>query len=446
MSQRLQTALFLLIFAVAGQAKHKDLKPGWNLFSKQQDIQLGQEAAAQVERQMSIVRDEQIQSYVENIGRKLASAPEADRYPYTFKVVNDPSINAFALPGGPTFVQTGLLKAVENEAQLAGVMAHEISHVALRHGTNQASKANILQIPAMLAGAAVGNGGLLGQLAQVGVGLGLNGVLMKYSRDAERQADLLGAQIMARAGYNPLEMARFFEKLAAQGGGSGPSWFSSHPDPGNRMKVIQEEIQTLPQRDYTIGDTADLRSIQARLKNLPAPDKSRSPSAGVVGSGDPRPAGEFREYRSSAYSIQYPSNWEPFGDQGGVSVTIAPRSGLVKDRNGNVNVGYGAMISGFTSQRSEASLAQDTSDLIAQLRRNNPAMQVTGRQQRTTVGGEDALVTTITNQSPLGGQEVNSLVTIDHRQGVLYVVFIAPENDYRQVQGTFQQMLRSMRF
>jgi beta-barrel assembly-enhancing protease len=189
---------------VACQAKHKDLKPGWNLFSKEQDVQLGREAAAQVEQQMPVVRDAQIQRYIESIGRRLASAPEADRYPYTFKVINDPSINAFALPGGPTYVHTGLIRAAENEAQLAGVMAHEIAHVALRHGTNQASKANIMQIPAMIAGAAVGGGGLLGQLAQVGVGLGLNGVLLKYSRDAERQADLLGAQMMAHAGYNPL--------------------------------------------------------------------------------------------------------------------------------------------------------------------------------------------------------------------------------------------------
>ena len=445
MLKRLHIAVFFLAFAVAGQAKHKDLKPGWNLFSKEQDVQLGREAAAQVEQQMPIVRDAQIQRYVESIGRRLASAPEADRYPYTFKVVNEGSINAFALPGGPTYVHTGLIKAAENEAQLAGVMAHEIAHVALRHGTNQASKANILQIPAMLAGAVVGGGGLMGQLAQLGIGLGANSVLLKYSRDAERQADLLGAQMMARAGYNPLEMARFFEKLAAQGGSRGPSFLASHPDPGDRMKLVQEEIQTLPQRNYTLGDSAELRQIQSRLGSLPAQTGSRA-RQGVVGQGDPRPSGRFREFRSQAFAISHPDNWEVFGDEGGVSATIAPRSGLVQDRSGNVAVGYGVMISGFTPHRDGGNLASDTQDLLGQLRQSNPAMQVSGRQTRTNLNGQPALVTTLQNQSPLGGREIDMLVTVERPQGLLYMVFIAPEQEWRQMQPVFEQMLRSVRF
>jgi hypothetical protein len=357
--------------------------------------------------------------------------------------VNDPSINAFALPGGPTYVNTGLLRAAENEAQLAGVMAHEIAHVALRHGTNQASKANILQIPAMIAGAAIGNGGLLGQLAQVGVGLGLNGVLLKYSRDAERQADLLGAQMMAEAGYNPLEMARFFEKLQAQSGRGGPEWFSSHPDPGNRMNAIQEEIQKLPQRNYTTGDTQDLRQIQSRIGSLPAASGPRQ--SGAVAQGDPRPSGRFTQFRNAALSIQHPDNWEPFGDGNSVAVTIAPRSGLVQDRNSSVHVGFGVMISGFSPQQ-DGNLRQATTDLIGQLRQSNPSMQAAGRQQRTRVDGQQALVTTLYNQSPLGGREIDMLVTVERPQGLLYLVFIAPESDYRQAQGIFEQMLKSVRF
>jgi Zn-dependent protease with chaperone function len=447
MSRRLNVlSVFLLLFASAAQATHKDLKPGWNLFSKEQDVQLGREAAQQVEQQMPVVRDAEINEYVRRIGQRLASAPQADKYPYTFKVVNDPSINAFALPGGPTYVNTGLIKAAENEAQLAGVMAHEIAHVALRHGTNQASKANLLQIPALIAGAAIGGGGILGQLAQVGIGLGLNGVLLKYSRDAENQADLLGAQMMAHAGYNPIEMARFFEKLQAQGGRSAPSWFSSHPDPGNRMKNIQAEIQTLPRRDYTNTGTGDLREIQARLGGLPAASGTRARSTGPVASGDPRPSGRFVEFRNRYYSIAHPDNWEVFGDQNGVAVTIAPRAGLVQDQTGNVSIGYGVMISGYTPPSGGRDLRQNTADLIGQLRQANPTMQVGGNQQRTRLGGEQALVTTMYSQSPLGGREVDMLVTVDRPEGVLYFVFIAPEQDYRQMQAVFEQMLRSVRF
>ena len=267
--------LFLLVgglFEVL--ADHKQLKPGFNLFSKEQDIQLGQEAAAQAERQLPILRDRAITDYVQGIGRRLASQPLAGGYPYTFKVVNENSINAFALPGGPTYVHTGLLRAADNEGQVAGVMAHEIAHVALRHGTNQASKANLIQLPAMLAGAVLGgSGSMVGQLAQLGIGLGANSVLLKFSRSAESQADLLGAQLMARAGYNPIEMARFFEKLEAQGGRGGPEFFASHPNPGNRRKAIEEEIRTLQQRNYTDGESEDFRRIKAQLGSLPAPDR-----------------------------------------------------------------------------------------------------------------------------------------------------------------------------
>ena len=178
--------LTVLPFATAAAQGPRQLKPGWNLFSKEQDIQLGKEAAAQVEKQYTVVRDTDLANYIRRIGARLASVPEAGGFPYTFQVVADKSINAFALPGGPAFVHTGLLAAADNEAQLAGVLAHEISHVALRHGTNQASKANLIQLPAMLAGGMLGkSGSMLGQLSQLGIGLGANSVLLKFSRTAE---------------------------------------------------------------------------------------------------------------------------------------------------------------------------------------------------------------------------------------------------------------------
>jgi predicted Zn-dependent protease len=145
-------ALLISGLVTAAWGQPRQFKPGFNIFSKDQDVQLGREAAAQVESQKQIVKDSAVANYIQNIGKRLASQPQAGGFPYTFKVVNDPTINAFALPGGPTFVNTGLISAAENEAQIAGVMAHEISHVALRHGTNQASKANLIELPAMLAG------------------------------------------------------------------------------------------------------------------------------------------------------------------------------------------------------------------------------------------------------------------------------------------------------
>ncbi len=263
-----------LLIAAFGQGP-KQLKPGFNLFTPEQDVQLGKEAAAQINKELPVVQNEALTSYVTRIASKVWTRPEAGKYPYSIRVVNDKSINAFALPGGPMFVHTGLILAADNEAQIAGVFAHEISHVALRHGTNQASKSSLLQLPAALAGGAVGNGSILGQLAQMGIGLGANSLLLKYSRGAEHDADLLGTRMMAGAGYDPIEMARFFEKLKGEGGTSkAMQFFSDHPDPGNRVKSVEEEIRYLRARpNASLGNPEELRKMQDVVRSLPEPPK-----------------------------------------------------------------------------------------------------------------------------------------------------------------------------
>ena len=271
----LTAALFAAV-AIAAQGPPK-FKPGFNLYSKRQDVELGQAAAQQVARKYQVVRDPQLSAYINRIGRRLVAQPQADAadFPYSFTLVYDKSVNAFALPGGPTFVHTGLILDAENEAQLAGVLAHEISHVALRHGTHQASKALGVQLVAGLLGAAAGGHTLLGQLSQAGIAFGANSVLLKYSRDAERQADLLGAQIMAGAGYNPIEMARFFEKLESQGGGRGPQFLSDHPNPGNRVRAGEDETRYLQHSAYS-GDSGQFRAMQERVRALRGYSSPRS--------------------------------------------------------------------------------------------------------------------------------------------------------------------------
>jgi predicted Zn-dependent protease len=266
--------LFVLLAAVAAGQERPRLKPGFNLFSKQQDVELGREAAKQVSAQLTLVRDTELESYLGRIGRRLAEQPASGGFPYSFTLVHEKSINAFALPGGPTFVHTGLVLAAENEAELAGVMAHEISHVALRHGTNQVTKALGIQLLAALLGGAVGGDTILAQLTQAGIAFGANSVLLKYSRDAERQADLLGAQIMAGAGYHPVQMARFFEKLEGGGGGRGLQFFSDHPNPGNRVKSVEAEVRLLPPRDYAF-DTGQFAAMQNRVRQLGEPPRRR---------------------------------------------------------------------------------------------------------------------------------------------------------------------------
>ena len=250
------------------------LHPGFNLFSKEQDVQLGKESADQVRKQTTVIKDPVLTAYVNRVGQRLVSSREAQEsgFPFTFEVVADPSINAFALPGGPMFINTGLLRAVDNEAQLAGVMGREMSHVILRHGTNQATKSELVELPAIL-GAQLTGSSMVGKLAQLGIGLGANSVLLKFSRTDESQADLMGSHLMAEAGYDPMQLARFFDKLNANGGQQAPQFLSDHPNPDNREKAIAAEVQRLPAQNYTYqtGDFSRMKQVIARIHEKPVP-------------------------------------------------------------------------------------------------------------------------------------------------------------------------------
>ena len=270
-----------ILFALSALAQGPtQIKPGFNFFTKQQDIQLGQETAAQVRKQVTVIKDPTLTAYVNAVGKRLMASREATAsgFLFTFEVVADPSINAFALPGGPMFINTGLLRAVDNEAELAAVMGHEMSHVILRHGTNQASKANLIALPAMLAEQIAGtSGGMMGQLAQLGIDLGANGVLLKFSRTAESQADLMGSHLMAEAGYDPMEMADFFDKLNAEGGSKAPEFLSDHPNPENRSKAIEQEAARLPAQTYgyQTGKFQQMKRVVATIHEPPPKPKTQ---------------------------------------------------------------------------------------------------------------------------------------------------------------------------
>jgi len=444
-SMRLKGGILLAALLAAGAPAlygQRLPRPGFNLFSKEQDIQLGKEGAAEIEKQVRLVDNREVNEYIERIGRRLAAAPEADNYPYSFKVVFDDSINAFALPGGPTYVHTGLILAADNEAQLAGVIAHEISHVALRHGTNQASKANLISLGAVLGGSLAG-GSLSGQLAQLGIGFGANSVLLKFSRSAERDADILGTRLMNQAGYNPIEMARFFEKLEAETGRrSGVAeFFSSHPNPGNRMKRVEEEIRFLPKRAYE-ADTGQLARIQAILKGLPAPPKKEAPKAGAGPAPAPRvePSAKLREFQGREFSLSYPENWQAHPDRRSAAVSFAPEGGILS--NGHLGLGVIANIRALSGR---VELERATASLIEELKRSNPSLRETGRARRTTVDGRAALLTALESDSPFGGRETDLLVTAEHPRGLFYMVFVAPPEQYPAHQPTFEKMLSSLR-
>jgi beta-barrel assembly-enhancing protease len=266
------TCAILLVTTICWADARTPLKPGWNLFTPEQDVQIGARASAKIGRQILLLNDPRVDDYLDALGKRLASSAPGYKYPYQYRCVNDEGVNAFALPGGFIYINRGVIEAADNEAQLAGVMAHETSHVALRHGTNQVSKAEAWRIPLGLLGAAGGLGGLM---AQAGAGFTLNSIVLKYSRDDETQADVLGTQILYDSGYDPRALAQFFEKIAAESKGKQPAqFFSDHPNPGNRTGRVDEEVDKLggPEPDYQT-DSDDFRSIKIYVMKLPKPPK-----------------------------------------------------------------------------------------------------------------------------------------------------------------------------
>ena len=420
-------------------------RPGFNTFSKEQDIRLGQEAAQQVRQKSEVVQNQFLQDYVNRIGQRLANTPEArqSQFTFTFTVINDPSVNAFALPGGPMFIHSGLLKDVDNEAQLAGVMGHEMSHVILRHGTNQASKANWIQLPAMVASMVAGHS-MLGQLAAAGIGLGANSVLLKFSRTDESEADSLGTRLMSESGYDPIQMARFFQKLASSGGSRGPQFLSDHPDPGNREIAIEQEIRTLPPGRYGF-DSGDFARMKQEVKQIPPARSGQSQFRGVGTAPNEQPSSGVKELRSRSFSLRYPANWQAYGENSD-SVTIAPQNGIVRDGDQSAAIGYGAVVSYFIPDRNGSQdLTFETEDLIHHLTSQN-RMQAMGDSRRVRVANRDGLVTTLQSGSPYGGTETDALLTVRTPQGLFYMIFVAPQQQFAQLQGTFNQMVQSIRF
>jgi predicted Zn-dependent protease len=243
---------------------------GVNFYSLEREIALGKQLAQEVERSAKLVDDPMVVNYVNRVGQNLVRNSDA-RVPFTIKVIDSDEINAFALPGGFFYVNSGLVLRADEESELAGVMAHEISHVAARHGTRNETKAQIAQyamIPAMIFIPGTWAGYAIYEGLQFAVPLGY----LKFSRDAEREADFLGLQYMYKAGYDPNSYVSFFEKIQAEERhhpGSIPKIFSTHPPTAERIQNIQKEIGTiLPVRSEYIVSTSEFDVVRARLRMI----------------------------------------------------------------------------------------------------------------------------------------------------------------------------------
>jgi hypothetical protein len=453
-------AVVAIVLATALVNAQTRITPPDNNYTPAQDVELGLRAAAEARQQLPILRDDLVSSYAEDVGRRLVAAipPELQHpeFRYTFEVVNVREINAFALPGGPMFVNRGMIEAAHNEGEVAGVMAHELSHVVLRHGTAQASKATKYEIGQM-AGAVLGAiiGGGWGQVISQGTQFGLGAAFLRFSREFEKQADLEGSHIMARARYDPRDMANMFKTIQKQGGSGGPQWLSDHPDPGNRVEYILREADML-RVENPIRDTPAFRQVQAHLRQLPAaptteqatrssgrPTGTSGGATHLPGGRVEAPASSFRTYtEGNLFRVSVPGNWRELAG-GTNSVTFAPE-GAYGQSNGQSVFTHGIE---FGVGRNEThDLQAATQELIDSLARGNPNLGQPSRFDRVTIAGRRGLRTTLTNRSEATGQpETIEMVTTQMRDGNLfYAIGVAPRDEFGSYRDVFDRILNSI--
>ena len=471
--------------------------PGKVGMSRDQQRQLGLQAAAQVYKQMPVLPDNSRETqYVRQLGQKLvATIPQQYSWPFEFHVIAQKEINAFALPGGPMFINIGTITAAANEAQLAGVMAHEMSHVIMQHSAKQASKAETTGLLAGLAGAVLGatTGGLVGQLGQMGIQMGAQGMMLKYSRADESQADAVGAIILYKAGYNPQAMADFFQTLESQNKGAPPQWLSDHPDPGNRSQAIEQEIRNWPPENYQTTSAAfekvrqDATTVKAytgqeiaagaqsgqwaalNQKNgavfnpsgatavntsAPAPGSPASPApttptVPAVSLRKVEPSQKLVTADLGRMKISHPDNWPvQMPKQQGYSLTIAPPAGVAGSA-----VGYGVVINGVSPSSGQSmTIDQLTAKLVEDMESSGGVHSV-GKSQTVTINGVQGRSVAMQSQSPFlnpSGQpqlERDWMVTVPQRDGsVIFMVFVAPEAEFSLFQPTYDAMLKSVQF
>jgi hypothetical protein len=436
------TLVLGLVCAPGLCAQRSKLKPPWNMVSPQTDIQLGKQNAQMIQKRLPLCNDPKVDAYLTNLGLKLvAKMPNRGvQYPWEFHCVNSKEINAFALPGGYVFVNRGAIEVADNEAQLAAVMAHELSHVILRHGTAQASKAELMQGAAGVFSVIFG-GSTSGALLTQGVALGAGGLLLRYSRSDETQADVLGTQALYDAGYDPRAMAQFFEKLQAETKGKNPPQFlSDHPNPGNRVDRVNEEIDKLGGVPTNAKrDSAEFEAIKREVMSLPV---VKTPPASVGNAAPAPPSGNFVDHRVDRVALKVPQNWNKYEDNG--SVTFAPDGGI--SQKGGLAYGMIVSVNQMQNDGSEQALGNATQALIRELAKTNPGLKVAREPGRLELNGQRGLSTYLSNESPAGGEETDWLVTVLQPQGLVSFLCVAPRVAYPEYEKTFTAILDSVRF
>ena len=471
-SVRIATLLILTPLISFSQAGQTGARRAFNLFSPKQEIEIGRQSSIAVEKRLPLLSDAGVNEYINRLGLTLVTRAPGERYPYSFKIVNVSEVNAFAFPGGPIYVTRGAIEAARSEGELAGALAHEIAHVALRHEASQGSKAYLAQAGLSALGGFVGEGAAPNIVGAIG-GFGFNTAFLKHGREAEAEANALGAQILTRAGYDPREMTAFFRALRRGERVEASklrTFLDDHPDDQAEEQVVRPQASRV--------SSGDFRSFQTRIAELPRPYDvlniaRRGPTLIEEASNQgpqsvkvERPSSHSQNYWHPGafwFQVSYPDNWLAYPSSDGLGVTFVPPGGVVEARTPRLV--YGAVINRYRpigdnslwtglQQRSfryiggRGALVEATNDLLDSALQNNPHLDFArGSDRRGSIDGTPIIALTLVGRSPATGRgERAQLYARELEDGdIVYAIFVAPDDEYDNFRQVFERMLRGLK-
>jgi hypothetical protein len=446
-SKKTASALYLGLFLVATPllGQRTPLREGWNLFTPQQDIEFGRALAQDAEATLDWSYDPTAEDYINSLGKQLTEFAPGYKYPYEFRIFRDPTVQSFALPGGVIYVSSGLVLAAQSEPQLAGVLAHQIAHVIARHGTAEISNA--------YQGRAAGNRQVPvidDVISQLNIRVQPGSIPLRYTAQEEAEADTIATQLLYDTRFDPQMLSAGMARLANQPLNLRQNFTRDHPAPANRAATVRRELQRLgPIPESLRGNSPYFQTAQSNVRN-----EGVAPARVSRNRTDPANA-RFVTYQGFDYEIRYPENWTV--TESGSSVTIAPETG-----NDSGSIAYGVLIDTFQPNNRDSfgrnsfivpnqapqrfnNLSNATDQLVAELRRTNPALRVV-RSSQKQVAGDAALEVEMTNESSLGGREINRLTTVLRGNTLYYFLAVAPQPEISRYTPTFERMISSIRF
>ena len=424
-----------------------------NFFSLKQDVEIGSVASKEAEQALPLIRDGNLNRYFRSIGQRITRSPSLPTLQYRFRIVNSKELNSLGFPGGSIYVNRGLIEVAANDAEVAAILAHEIGHVAARHGTAQLSRQLLVQAPISIAAGLPTGDAWKDQLTRLGISFGVDAPFLRYSADQEAEANVMAVRLLSEARFDPNGLRSLLEKVnevqTAEGGRS-PVFVFNHPQSENLLLEIADEIDRISSpRQRLASASVDFKAFHAALVKVASPDVDKAAHSEI-------PADTISPvfvHPQDFYRLSYPQGWlvtrtPPNG------AIIAPVDGVQTSLAGN-DVTRGAMFDLLDLSGSERplTLEQATNRLIVYLRQRNQSIQdpntlriVPGAQSQTLLSDEPALRTIMIGKSTATqSAEIVWVVTRLYYKSLFYMVFVAPEEEFPTYQPIFEQMIHSVR-